>query len=181
MRLEGRRFHVAGSASRQASPEMLRYGHELIGELVGALLYAGGSLVVGVGKGPLLVDSDPSSPSIIFDWTVLERVWAHLRQGGAAAGLQRPVVATVASSKTEDQIPVSRMAMWRDLRRAGAVRLEHLSTGWTSGAERRSRQAQWGDVLIALSGGQGVEQLAEVYAQAGKPIISFDLQLGASS
>ncbi len=55
-----------------------------------------------------------------------------------------------------------------------------LDAGWASGAVRRQRQARLGDVLIAISGGEGVEHLAELYVQAGKPIIPLDLNLGCS-
>jgi hypothetical protein len=36
-------------------------------------------------------------------------------------------------------------------------------------------------LLIALSGGQGVEHLAQLYALAGKPVIPLDLDLSAST
>jgi hypothetical protein len=49
-----------------------------------------------------------------------------------------------------------------------------------SGAVRRRRQAQLGDILIAISGGEGVEHLAQEFANRGKHIIPLDLDLGAS-
>jgi hypothetical protein len=58
--------------------------------------------------------------------------------------------------------------------------LEFLSTGWSGGAFRRERQAELGDVLIALGGGEGVEHLARAYASKGKPVIPLDISLGAS-
>lgn len=41
--------------------------------------------------------------------------------------------------------------------------------------------SQLGDVLIGLSGGEGVEHLAVEYSQRGKPVIPLDLNLGSSS
>ena len=40
--------------------------------------------------------------------------------------------------------------------------------------------AELGDVLIILSGGEGVEHLAQQYALQGKPVIPFDMDLGSS-
>jgi hypothetical protein len=37
-----------------------------------------------------------------------------------------------------------------------------------------------GDILIGVSGGQGVEQLAIEYSSKGKPVIPLDIQIGAS-
>ena len=42
--------------------------------------------------------------------------------------------------------------------------------GWSAGAFRRQRLAQLGDILIGVSGGQGVEQLAIEYSSTGKPV-----------
>src|SRR5712691_974126 len=176
MKVEGRRFHIAGSAHRTSAGELLDYGHSLIANLTDALLEAGGSVTVGVGKEPRATN-DLSSPSAVFDWTVLERVGVYLRRGGAPTTVQGPLVATVTSSKTESQIPENRRDLWEQLKKAGSISLEFLDAGWSSGAVRRQRQARLGDVLIILSGGEGVEQLAELYVQAGKPVIPLDLNL----
>src|SRR2546422_7087101 len=108
MKLAGRRFHIAGSAHASTSRFLLEYAHALIRNLADALLEGGGSVAVGVGKEPRVFESHPSSPSIIFDWTVLERVGAHLQRGGSPTTPQGPLVVTVASSKTESQIPDNR-------------------------------------------------------------------------
>src|SRR5262249_6172035 len=74
-----------------------------------------------------------------------------------------------------------RRPLWRDIRDAGAVHLEFLAPGWTSGAIRRERQAQLGDVLITISGGEGVEHLARDFIHHGKAVIPFDPELGSST
>jgi hypothetical protein len=181
MKVEGRRFHIAGSAHRTVQRELLEYGHAVIAHLADVLLEAGGSVTVGIGKEPRAIEDDLSSRSTIFDWTVLERVGAYLLRGGPVRTTHGPLVATVASSKTESQIPDDRRDLWEQLKGAGAVLLEFLDAGWSSGAVRRQRQARLGDVLIILSGGEGVEQLAQLHVQAGNPVIPLDLDLGASS
>src|SRR3989442_6944267 len=124
MRVAGRRFHIAGSAHTSASRILLEYAHAVVGNLTGALLEAGGSVTVGVGKEPRGDGGDPSSPSLVFDWTVLEQVGAHLQRGGSPGTSQGPLVATVASSKTESQIPDNRRELWEQLKMAGAVAVE---------------------------------------------------------
>jgi len=59
--------------------------------------------------------------------------------------------------------------------------MKFLEPGWTAGALQRQALAQLGEILIALSGGQGVEHLAIEYSTSGKPVVPLDLQLGASS
>jgi hypothetical protein len=178
MQIAGRRFHIAGSASTSAAPELLRYSHDLVAEIVEALLSAGGVLTVGVGNEPLHTPRDPTSPSLIFDWTVLERVRSHLPAACTGQRVGVPLIATVAGSKTETQIPEHRRALWNTLKRSGVVTLEFLDAGWASGAVRRQRLSRFADLLLVISGGEGVEHLAQVYAEAGKPIIPLDLDLG---
>jgi hypothetical protein len=181
IKVSGRRFHIAGSASKTVDRNLLAFAHSIIAQLTAALLHAGGSVLIDVGKEPLQDESDSNSPSIIFNWTVLEQIGSHLKKGGLPRIDIGPLVATVASSKTESQIPEPRRDLWEQLKRSGAVMLEFLDTGWSSGAVRRQRQARLGDVLVVLSGSEGVEHLAQVYVQAGKPVIPLDLDLGGST
>ncbi len=179
MRVDGRRIHIAGSASATANPGLLRYAHDLVERLVQALAGRGARFVVGVGAEP---PGPPDGPSIIFDWTALAAAHRCWRDGAAAAkGPQGRLVATVATTKTDRQIPAARKPLWEDLLAEDAVQLEFVPSGWTSGAVRRTRQAQLADLLVAVGGGEGVEHLAQLYAMAGKPIIALDLELGAGS
>ena len=182
MQLGGRRVHIAGSASSNTSTELLLYAHALVESLVKALLFGGSRLVVGVGKEPHVDNTDPMSPSIIFDWTVLTAAGVLVADESIQPrSSQGPVIATVATERTQDQIPPPRRDLWQSLLDDGSVLLEYAPPGWTSGAVRRIRQSQLGDILIALSGGEGVEHLTQLYAHAGKPVIPLDLDLGASS
>jgi hypothetical protein len=91
------------------------------------------------------------------------------------------LITTVSTEKTFRQIPTHRLGLYTALRNAGAVQVEFLDPGWRSGAMRRQRQAQLGDILIALSGGEGVEHLAQEFAGRGKHVIPLDFKLGSSS
>ena len=181
MRIEGRRIHIAGSADKDSPEQLLRYAHELVAHLVQALSKEGAIFLVGVGKDPSAHPDDPTSPAIIFDWTVLAAAHKSMRDGVALAqGVQGRLISTIGTSKTEQQIPESRRRIWKELREANAVKIEFIEPGWASGGLRRTRQAQLGDMFIALSGGEGVEHLAQEYAAAGKPVIPLDLDIGSS-
>jgi hypothetical protein len=181
MNLQGRRIHVAGSADPEGDETKLTYAHNLICELVDAIAAEGALFVVPFGQEPHLKDRD-DGPAIIFDWTLAEAVHRALVNGFAqSSGPNGRLVASLATSKTDGQIPIHRRAIFDDLRDRGAIFLEFQTPGWTAGAARRQRLAQMGDILIAISGGEGVEHLAVEYSAKGKPVIPLDLQIGASS
>lgn len=180
MRLEGRRVHIAGSAAPRTPREGLTYAHALVAALVSALVHEGATFIAQAGKEPRAND-DESLPAIVFDWTTIETIADELRRGAAPYGAAGQVLAVVATLKTEQQIPADRRGLWDELVAMSAVRSEYIGGYWTSGAVRRERQAQLGDVLIAVSGGEGVQHLAQLYANQGKPVIPLDCDIGSST
>lgn len=180
MNLRGRRIHIAGSADPEADETKLTYAHLLVSKLTVALTLEGASFVITFGKEPLLKDHN-DGPSIIFDWTVAEAVNRTLKEGHARSSSPNGrLVTTLATSKTDGHIPAPRRPIYDQLRGSDAVSLEFLTTGWSAGALRRQRLAQIGDILIGVSGGEGVEHLAIEYSSKGKPVVPLDIQLGAS-
>ncbi len=177
MQIIGKRIHIAGSASSNTSTSLLNYAHELVDLLVKSLAVDGASFVISGVKEPY-VNDDRSLPSIVFDWTVIEAAYDCLRNGKSRS--RNSLIAMVGTSKTLAQIPEWRAGTWNSLLAAGAIELHYLEDGWTSGALRRSREAELGDVLIILGGGEGVEHLAKEYALQGKPVIPLDIELGSS-
>ena len=181
MKLHGRRIHFVGSADMEEDEAKLSYVHSVVSGLAAALAAEGAIFVVPFGKEPRLKDRT-DGPSIIFDWTVAEAVYQALASGKAQpTGPNGRLVATIATSKTDGHIPADRRAMYEELRSKGAVEMEFIEPGWSSGAVVRPRLAQLGDVLIGVSGGQGFEQLAIEYSSKGKPVIPLDIDVGASS
>jgi hypothetical protein len=71
--------------------------------------------------------------------------------------------------------------LYDELREANAVQVEFIEHGWSSGATRRGKLAQLGDILIGVSGGEGVEHLAQAYSSSGKPVIPIDMKVGGST
>lgn len=181
MNLQGRRIHIAGSADVEADEKKLTYVHSLVSELTTVLAGEGASFVIPFGSEPLLKERT-DGPSIIFDWTVAEAVCTALRNGKAkSTGSNGRLVQTISTSKTESKIPEKRRGIYDELRKKDAVNMEFLEPGWTAGALNRTRLAQLGDILIAISGGQGVEQLAIEYSTKGKIVIPLDINVGSSS
>lgn len=181
MNLRGRRIHIVGSADPAADEKKLEYVHSLVSELTSALASEGANFVIPFGKEPLLTDR-ADGPSIIFDWTVAEALSRALNAGIAAPSSPNgTLVATLATSKTDGHIPEARRGIYEQLRDANSISIEFLEPGWSAGAVTRSRLAQLGDILIAISGGQGVEQLAIEYSSKGKPVIPLDINVGSST
>ena len=157
----------------------LRYAHELLRTFTRRHLLAGGSVLVQIGDEP--VSELDSTLAVTWDWTVIDEV-SKLVAGGKVAprGGTGAVLAIAASQNGLERIPDSRRDQWDGLLTAGAVKLDVLPPDWRSGALIRERQVHQGDVLITLSGGMGVEHLADLYAARSKHIIPLDLALGSS-
>jgi hypothetical protein len=180
MNLKGRRIHIVGSADPESDPVKLEYVHKVLARLTDVLIGEGAYFVIPFGKEPYLKDRD-NGPSIIFDWTVAQQVNEGLLAGKiSAGGPNGRLVATIATSKTDGHIPANRRAIFDNLRDRSALSMEVLNPGWTAGAIHRERLAQLGDIMIAVSGGQGLEQLAVEYSSKGKPVIPLDIKVGAS-
>ena len=181
MQLEGRKVHIAGSASETTPVGLLTYAHNLVAETVSELVRGGATFVVGVGSEPRAADSGGEQP-IVFDWTVMETVKDRISKWEpSAAEVPKPLILTIATARTDMQIPDRRRELWNELLNGGFIQLLGTEMEWASGAVRRTSLAEHGDILIALSGGEGVEHLAQLYAFGGKPVIPFDLDIGSSS
>lgn len=180
MKLEGRSIHIVGSAAPDADATKLTYAHELVRKLVTELAKKGAKFVVPFNSEPFLAGSD-LGPAITFDWTIVEAVGDAISTGQANPnGISGRILQSLATSKTDEQIPEARRPLYDSLRSMDAVHLDFAEPGWSAGAYRRNLLAQMGDIMIAVSGGEGTEHLAQVYSSKGKPVIPLDLQLGAS-
>ena len=176
---QGKYFHIAGSASAKTGTELIMYAHDLVSEISKHVMENGGGLVLFAGKEPLQSSGDQSSPALIFDWTALETAAKIISAQTAGTGA-KPAVVVVLSEKAESEIRADRQQLWRDLLKSGYLRVEYILPGARSGAMIRERQAQFGDVLVCIGGGTGVEHLADAYLARRKPVIPLDLPIGAS-
>lgn len=175
--LTGRRIHIAGSISQETTSDVASYAHDLVRAVVGSVLAAGGGVVTGAGKEPRL----EGGPAQVFDWTVLGAVQeAIAREGETWPAGNECAVVVVLSEKGETEIPEARRDLWSELLGSGKVEVRRIMPGARSAAMIRTAQTGFGNVLLILGGGTGVEHLAVEYRKACKPVIPLDLPLGAS-
>jgi TIR- and PNP-associating SLOG family len=177
----GRRVQIAGSANGKTDPGLIRYAHEIVGAMVKGVMTAGGGIVVGIGKEPRPDGSAPDAPSLLFDWTALAAAADCLKQGFQAwpAGFGLPIV-VASSEKAVSEIPDNRRPLYEELLRSGLLHVESIMPGSRAAAFLRQRQAVFGDALVILGGGTGVEHSADMYLSRRKPVVPLDLALGAS-
>ena len=179
--LLGRRVQIAGSASAKTDPSLVAYAHEVVRGLVKGVMNEGGGIVVGLGREPRPEGAAADAPSLLFDWTALETAAECITAGPnkwpTKYGL--PIVAAT-SEKAESEIPENRRGLYEALLKSGQLQVESIMPGSRAAAFLRQRQATFGDALVILGGGTGVEHSANLYLQRHKPVIPLDLPLGAS-
>ncbi|HEX8495352.1 MAG TPA: hypothetical protein VF658_21245 [Pyrinomonadaceae bacterium] len=174
-------MHISGSASFKTGSQLTQYSHDLLSQVVRNILRDGGGLVVGAGKEPRPGLLTEKGPSVVFDWTILETAAECLRAGRHKwPKPYGPPIVVVTSGKSEMEIPEDRRALWDSLLLSGWVQVETIQAGARSGTMLRERQAQYGDILLTLGGGTGVEHLANLYMGRRRPVIPLDIPLGAS-
>jgi hypothetical protein len=174
--LFGRRIHVAGSipddlaAAPTAEVEQAR---EFVQGLVKELMTRGANFVAPVDAEKLrATDGQP----ICFDWLVWQTLQANL--GRRPGDSINPLAIAVQHHKNEEQIPQAFERLWDDLRNSDLVQIENAAH-WNMASKRMEAQARWGDILIALGGSEGVLFLANLYHDAGKPVVPLNLPICA--
>jgi hypothetical protein len=118
---------------------------------------------------------------LTFDWTALEAASKCLQQGCGPwlTKFGHPIV-LVHSEKSESEIPADRQALYAELLSSGRVHVESIMAGSRAAAFLRQRQANFGDALMIIGGGTGVEHSADLYMARRKPVIPLDLAIGSS-
>ena len=180
--LYGRRIHISGSIHKDlaiASTEHVEDAREFIRLLVIQLLKAGATFVVPVDKNPI---READNLPICFDWLILETIKQNLHQRPQSIrGDSRPLIIAVQHYKNEDQIPQQYHELWDALKEnTGLVSVENAGQ-WDMNSMRLQMQATHGDVLICLGGEEGVQYLANLYHEVGKPVIPLKMAIGNRS
>ena len=176
--LFGRRIHISGSVVNDlslASTADVETARELITMLVRELVKRGANFVIPVDAEPTRkVDGLP----ICFDWLVWKAVKENIIH--RPQNVPGPFVVAVQHHKTEEQIPEDYLDLWDELRASQLLKIESAAY-WNMNSKRMEAQARFGDVLIALGGDEGVLYLANLYHDAGKPIVPLNLPLCAET
>lgn len=149
--------------------------HGFVRAFATELIAAGGGLVLGAGGEPRGDSGEPC----IFDWTALEVVGASADPAPEWPPLRPERFVVVASQRGLAKVPEWRGQIWDKCRKRTDFELEPTPAGWRMAGIIRERQVLRGDVLVALGGGAGVEHLAELYQDEGKPVIPIHADLGA--
>ena len=171
--LHGRRIHIAGSVHADpatATPQEVDAANALLAELVPRLVARGACFVIPVDAEKF----HPDGRMVCFDWPIWTAISAALpRRPTTSTG---PLVVAVQHNKSEGQVPAERSALWDSLRLTDHVVIESAAH-WSMNSKRMEAAARWGDILIALGGGEGIHFLANLYHDAGKPIVPLNLLL----
>ena len=169
--LFGRRIHIAGSISCDtavATPDEVQAARELVKGLVIDLIKRGATFVVPVDAEKL---REGDNLPICFDWLIWKTLYDNLAR--RPSGAPNPLAIAVQHHKNEDQIPTEFEQLWDDLRASDLVHIENVSH-WNMNSKRMEAQARWGDILIALGGSDGILFLANLYHDAGKPVVPLN-------
>ena len=172
--LFGRRIHIAGSIAGNASiatPDEVQAARELVKGLVSDLIKRGATFVVPVDAEKLRKDDNLP---ICFDWLIWKTLYDNLTC--RPSGAPNPLAIAVQHHKNEEQIPPEFAQLWDDLRASDLVHIENVSH-WNMNSKRMEAQARQGDILIALGGSDGVLFLANLYHDAGKPVVPLNVRI----
>ena len=169
--LLGRRIHIAGSVSEDdsvASTVEVRRVREFVRLLVTRLVELGATFVVPVDDEK---KRDVDDLPICFDWLV----WMVLDECVDRRPLDAlaPYAVAVSHHKNEDQVPTDLAPLWRRMRDSEHVEIRNVGH-WNMQSKRMDAQAERGDVLVALGGGDGVLYLANRYHDSGKPVVPLN-------
>lgn len=177
-RLFGRRIQISGSVVNDltvAPTADVEAARELVALLVKELVKRGANFVIPVDAEPKRnVDGLP----VCFDWLVWKTVKDNLIH--RPQNVPGPFIVAVQHHKTEEQIPDEYLDLWDELRASQLIKIESAAY-WNMNSKRMEAQARFGDVLIALGGDEGVLYLANLYHDAGKPIVPLNLAIGAET
>jgi hypothetical protein len=176
--LFGRRIHISGSIAKDsnvATPDCVKWSQEFITTLIKLLLKKGCNFVIPIdAEKKREVDNLP----ICFDWLIWNVLMENLSSRPVNA--VSPLAVAVQHHKSEEQIPEEYQALWEELRQSDFVQIENAAQ-WNMNSKRMEAQARWGDILITLGGSEGVLYLANLYHDAGKPVIPLNHPLAPST
>jgi hypothetical protein len=176
--LLGRRIHIAGSIVEDqnvASYEDVKQARDFVQGLTVELTRAGATFVVPVDNEKFRLGDDLP---ICFDWLIHKTIHDNLihRPRETAMLDGSPLIVAVQHYKTEDQIPAQYAGLWDNLRSSDHVYVENANQ-WNMNSKRMELQALHGDILVTLGGSEGVVYLANLYHEAGKPVVPLNFPI----
>lgn len=177
MRLDRSVLLVAGSIAPDCDMATAAYAHDIVKQVATDLASRGVRFELMPGRLP---DRGVHGLPVAFDWEILRHLSTAVKGGVAPASPTGPLVTCTTTQKTVEKIPADYRADWGYLQDRGALQIRFVPPGWSSGAVRRSRAAEFADVLLAIGGGEGVEHLALEFLRRSRPVIPVDVNVGGS-
>lgn len=172
-------IHISGSCSQNTDIDIISFSHDVVRNVIKGLLKNGATFVTMLSLNPKVDENDDKSPSIIFDWDVLDEIYLYAKELSFSKETKN-ISKVIATSKSLKRIPSDKAKMWDELVTKGIVSIVPMPFGWNSGAVRRQTMEMNSDALLAI-GGEGVEHLAQLFSARGKPIFPLDIPVGSSS
>ena len=131
-------------------------------------------MVVQLGEEP---PSQEPGLSTLFDWSILEEITRVASRETIPESIQGVPCIAVGFSNWRGRIPESRTRLIGEAIDKHVLEIVQLPPTSRVGGLLREQQAFYGDILVALGGGPGVEHLAQLYRQLRKHVIPLDLPL----
>lgn len=175
-----RAIHISGSCSRNTDLDVINFSHDIVRNAIKGLLNNGATFVTLLSSNPKVDENDDKSPSIIFDWDVLDEIYLYAKELSFSKETKN-LSKVITTSKSLKRIPSDKATIWDELVTNGIVSIVPMPFGWNSGAVRRQTMEMNSDALLAIGGGEGVEHLAQLFSARGKPIFPLDIPVGSSS
>ena len=177
MVLDNRFILVSGSASRECTTELISLAIDFVQHLTLEILSRGGGVVV-LGNNEDSTKGADNMPRI-FDWVVLRQVAEFSR---ATVQEQRICARIIMSDAAiEDRIGTKNLMLLRDLEQRHAAEVYPIRRERFTGGEYRKALIERADGMVALGGGKGTYSIGTDMAKEAKPVLPFDLALGALS
>jgi len=170
---------ISGSCSVTTDLQIINFSHSVIRRITKELLRKGVKIVTNVGKNPKVDETNKDSPSIIYDWDVIDEIYNYAKDLSFSDETKNSAK-IIATTKSLKKIPTNKISMWEDLVSKGVVSVITIPFGWNSGAVRRQKMESFSDALLAVGGGEGVEHLAGLFSLNGKPILPLNISVGSS-
>ena len=175
--MKGKFVLVSGSADRSCSAQQLDLAVHFVQLFVAEVLKAGGGLVVLTGDENRTKGAD-GKPRI-FDWTILRAIEEYARVTTRTPRTYARVV--MADDAWQSRMDDGNRRTFSNLQQRGVLEVERIRREEFTGGKYRRIECELADAMIALGGGKGTYSVGGEMIELGKPVLPFDLEIGAFS
>ena len=174
--MERKAILMSGSVSNDCEGAKLRRTREFVRETVKRMLDKDIGLVVLADKEPVMLLGEEELPQI-WDWEVLRAVEEYLPENSSKP--QGPLAkAIMRTDYIDGRVANQNADLIRHLQEQGALEIAPIDPALYSGRSIRKKTTKHAAGMIAISGGKGTYQAAEIMLKAGKPVMAGDVDLG---